>query len=125
MSPTSPRPRPPVQFSLLTLLIAFGATAFVLGLYRLLGPQPFVYYFLLVFTVGPWFAHLLSECLPIRSRQVRRAIANFTLLFLFIGGLKLAPQIFDGPPVLITGLAALLLWMPQYMLFFVWRLEQR
>lgn len=110
-----------MQFSLLTLLIAMGLVSLLMGIYTWTGPTPFVYYYLLVFAVGPWFAHLLSECFTIRSEQIRLAIANFTLLFLFVGALKLSERIFDGPPVLFTGLAALLLWTPQYMIFFVWR----
>ena len=114
-----------MQFSLLTLLIVMGVTACLLGVFRGFGTTPFVYYYLLLFAVGPWFAHLLSECFPIRSEQIRTAIANFSLLFLFIGALKLAERVFDGPPVVFVGLAALLLWMPQYMIFFVWRVKQR
>ena len=60
----------------------------------------------------PWIPYLLI--LP----------ALVTLLFLFIGALKVAERVFDGPPVLFVGLAALLLWMPQYMIFFVWRGKQ-
>ena len=87
--PRTPSPtRPTLQFSLLTLLIVTAVTACLLGLFRLLGTTPFVYFYLLLFAVGPWFAHLLSECFPIRSEQIRTAIANFSLLFLFIGAPK-------------------------------------
>ena len=79
----------------------------------------------MIFAVGPWFAWLASECLPVRSRQVRVAAANFLLLFLFIGVLKLAEATLQGPVVILVGLAALLLWTPQYMIFFVWRLGER
>jgi hypothetical protein len=46
------------------------------------------------------------------------------LLALFIGTLKLAEFVLSGPVVILVALAALLLWTPQYMFFFVWRTDE-
>ena len=119
------RSRPLWQFSLQSLLIVTAMVAIVLAFCRLVGAQALVHYLFLVFAVGPWFAWLASECLPVRSRQVRVAVANFVLLALFIAVLKLAEVTVQGPVVILVGLAALLLWTPQYMIFFVWRLGER
>ena len=120
-SPSTPAPRPGLQFSLQTLMIVMAIVAIVLGVYRSIGWRWLAYYYLLLFAVGPWFAYLLSECTPLRSVALRTAIGNFILLFLFIGALKLTEQLVEGPAVVLVGLAALLLWTPQYMVFFVWR----
>lgn len=117
--------RPLLQFSLQSLLAVTAMVAIGLGFYRLVGPDALVHYCFLLFAVGPWFAYLASECLPIPSRPSRIAIANFLLLVLFIGCLKLAERTLDGPIVVLVALAALLLWTPQYMIFFVWRLGER
>lgn len=122
---SAPRPRPLVQFSLQGLLVVMAMIAIGLGFYRLIGARALIHYALLIFAVGPWFAYLVSECLPIRALQLRTAAANMVLLLLFIAVLKLAEAVFDGPVVLLAGLAALLLWTPQYMLFFVWRVGAR
>ena len=118
--------RPGLQFSLQTLMIVMAMVAVVLGVYRGLGWKCLAYYYLLLFAVGPWFAFLLSECAPIRSVPLRMAAGNILLLLLFIGALKISELLIDGQVVLLVGLAALLLWTPQYMIFFVWRgsLEQ-
>lgn len=116
-----PSNRPRVQVSIWQLLVAVTLVGVGLGVYRIAGIQAFVHYAFLLFAVGPWFAHLVSECLPIRSRQLRVAIANLILVILFIGTLKLAERIVSGPAALIVGLAALILWTPQYLLFLVWR----
>jgi hypothetical protein len=121
---STPR-RPWLQFSLQSLLAITAMIAIGLGLYRLVGARALVHYAFLVFAVGPWFAYLLSECLPLVSPKSRAAVANFILLGLFVGVLKLAESTLDGPIVIIVGLAALLLWTPQYMIFFVWRLGER
>ena len=120
MSSNSP-PRPFLQFSLQTLMVLMAMIAVVLGVYRSLGWRCLAYYFLLLFAVGPWFAFLLSECSPVRSIPLRLAIGHMLLLFLFIGALKVTELLIDGQVVLLVGLAALLLWTPQYMVFFVWR----
>lgn len=119
-SPHNP-PRPSLPFLLQTLMILMALVAIVLGVYRGLGWRCLAYYFLLLFAVGPWFAYLLSECFPLRSVALRTAIGNFILLFLFMGALKVTEQLVDAQAVLLVGLAALLLWTPQYMIFFVWR----
>ena len=69
--------------------------AIALAFYRLVGFMAVVHYCLLIFAVGPWFAYLASECLPIRAVQLRAAAANMLLLVLFIATLKLAEGIAD------------------------------
>ena len=120
MSPPHP-PRVGLQFSLQTLMVVMAMIAVALGVYRGLGWRYLAYYYLLLFAVGPWFAFLMSECLPIRYVPLRVAAGNILLLFLFIGALKVSELLIDGQVVLLVGLAALLLWTPQYMIFFVWR----
>ena len=123
---TSQRPpRPALQFSLQGLLVVTAMVAMGLGIYRLAGVQALVHYAFLLFAVGPWFAWLASECLPIPSPQLRTAAANMILLLLFIVVLKLAELNLEGPVAIVVGLAALVLWTPQYMLFFVWRVGER
>jgi hypothetical protein len=117
--------RPVLQFSLQGLLVLTAMIGIALGFYKLVGPKALVHYSFLVFAVGPWFAWLVSECLPIQTMQLRTAAANMILLALFIAVLKLAEATLEGPVVLFVGLAALLLWTPQYMLFFVWRVGDR
>jgi hypothetical protein len=112
---------PVLQFSLQTLMIVMALVAIVLGVYRGLGWKCLAYYYLLVFAVGPWFAHLVSECMPVRQLAMRVAAGHLLLLLLFIGALKISVLLMDGQVVLLVGLAALLLWTPQYMVFFVWR----
>ncbi len=121
MPSETPPARPALQFSLQTMMILMALTAVALGAYKSQGWRVLAYYFLLLFAVGPWFAHLLSECLPWKSVSLRTAAGNLFLLALFIGALKLAEQLFAGQVVVLVGLAALLLWTPQYMIFFVWR----
>ena len=119
---SSPQPsRPGLQFSLQTLMVVMAMIAVVLGVYRGVGWKCLAYYYLLLFAVGPWFAFLLSECLPIQSIPLRMAAGNILLLLLFIGALKVSELLIDGQVVVLIGLAALLLWTPQYMIFFVWR----
>lgn len=113
--------RPRLQLSIWQLLVGITLVGVVLGVYRIAGVQAFIHYAFLVFAVGPWFAHLASECLPVRSRTLRMAIANLILVGLFIGALKLAEGIVSGPVALIVSLAAVMLWTPQYLLFLVWR----
>lgn len=120
-SPSTSPPRPGLQFSLQSLMIVMAMVAIVLGVYRGLGWKWLAYYFLMLFAVGPWFAFLFSECLPIRRTSLRLAIGNMLLLFLFVGALKVCELLINGQVVLFVGLAALLLWTPQYMIFFVWR----
>jgi hypothetical protein len=111
----------PFQLSLSQLLVGVTLVGVVLGVYRIGGVQAFVHYGFLVFAVGPWFAHLASECLPVRSRGVRILIANLILALLFFGTIRLADGMVSGPSLLMVGLVALMLWTPQYLLFLVWR----
>src|SRR5262245_59373674 len=114
--------RPLLQFSLSGLLLVTAIVAIALAFYRLVGPMAVVHYCLLIFAVGPWFAYLASECLPVRTVQLRTAAANLLLLALFIVTLRVAQATLPGPVVILVALAALLLWTPQYMIFFVWRI---
>jgi hypothetical protein len=114
--------RPVFQFSLQGLLIVTAMVAIGLGMYRLLGFKAVVHYCFLIFAVGPWFAHLASECLPLSAPQLRTAAANMILLALFVVTLKLAEATLPGPIVLVVAIAAVVLWTPQYMIFFVWRM---
>jgi len=113
-----------MRVSIWQLMVGITLVGVVLGIYRIAGLQAFIHYAFLLFAVGPWFAHLASECLPIRSRAARVAIADLLLIVLFVVGLKLAERIVSGPAVLIVGLAAIMLWTPQYLLFLVWREPQ-
>jgi hypothetical protein len=122
--PPRPAARPLLQFSLQSLLVVTAMVAIALAFYRLVGLMAVVHYCFLIFAVGPWFAYLVSECLPLHAPQLRTAAANMLLLVLFIATLKLAELIpLDGPAILVA-LAALLLWTPQYMIFFVWRMGE-
>ena len=114
--------RPLIQFSLQSLLLVTAMVAIALAFYRLVGHMAVVHYCLMIFAVGPWFAYLASECLPIKAVQLRTAAANLLLLVLFIATLKVAEATLPGPVIVIVALAALLLWTPQYMIFFVWRM---
>jgi hypothetical protein len=114
--------RPLMQFSLSSLLLVTAMVAISLAFYRLVGHMAVVHYCLLIFAVGPWFAYLASECLPVKAVQLRTACANLLLLVLFVATLKLAEATLQGPVVILVTLAALLLWSPQYMIFFVWRM---
>lgn len=119
----------PLQFSLQTLLIGMAVIAAFIAageaIYHRklqLSPIIFVHYCFLLFAVGPWFAYLLAECLPIAAPALRTAIANMILLGLFVTTLKLAEATLPGPVILVVAVAALILWTPQYMIFFVWRM---
>ena len=116
--------RPLLQFSLQSLLMLTAMVAIALGFYRLVGFMAVAHYCFLIFAVGPWFAYLASECLPLGAPQLRTAAANMILLGLFIATLKLAEAILPGPIVIVVSLAALVLWTPQYMIFFVWRMGE-
>jgi hypothetical protein len=111
------------------MLIATAMVAIALGVWLVLqkqdiGSRAFVHYCFLVFAVGPWFAYLTSECLPIHAPQLRTAAANMILLGLFVVTLKLAEATLPGPVSLVVAVAALILWTPQYMMFFVWRMGE-
>jgi hypothetical protein len=115
--------RPFLQFSLQGLMMVTAMVAIALAFYRQVGYMAVVHYCLLLFAVGPWFAYLVSECLPVRAHQLRTAAANMILLGLFIVTLKVAEATLPGPVTILVALAALLLWTPQYMIFFVWRMS--
>jgi len=121
---THPATRPLWQFSLQSLLVVTAMVAIALAFYRLVGLMAVVHYCFLIFAVGPWFAYLLAECLPLAAPQLRTATANMLLLVLFIATLKLAELTLEGPVAILVALAALLLWTPQYMIFFVWRMGE-
>ena len=123
--PSHSGPRPLLQFSLQSLLVVTAMVAIGLGFYRLVGFMAVVHYCFLIFAVGPWFAYLASECLPLRAPQLRTAAANMLLLVLFVATLKLAEVALRGPVVVVVALAAVLLWTPQYMIFFVWRMAEQ
>jgi hypothetical protein len=114
--------RPLWQFSLRSLMLSIAIVALALAFYRLAGPMAIVHYCFLLFAVGPWFAYLVAECLPLRAATLRTAAANVLLLGLFLGTLYLAEATLEGPVTLIVGLTALLLWTPQYLICFVWRM---
>ena len=114
----------PLQFSLQSLLILTALVGIGLAFYRFgpAGRMALVHYCFLLFAVGPWFAYLLAECLPIAPPPLRTALANMILLGLFVATLKLAEATLPGPVILVVAVAALILWTPQYMIFFVWRM---
>ena len=58
----------------------------------------------------------------IAAQALRTAVANMILLGLFVATLKLAEATLPGPIVLVVAVAAVILWTPQYMIFFVWRM---
>jgi hypothetical protein len=128
MGPSPPKQPPLLQFSLQGLLILTAIVAIAAAFYRLVvlhreDSNALVHYCFLIFAVGPWFAHLASECLPVSAPQLRTAVANITLLVLFILTLKLAEATLPGPIVIVVAVAAVILWTPQYMIFFVWRMD--
>src|SRR5262245_65870172 len=102
--------RPLLQFSLSGLLLVTAIVAIALAFYRLVGPMAVVHYCLLIFAVGPWFAYLASECLPVRTVQLRTAAANLLLLALFIVTLRVAQATLPRPVVILVALGALLPW---------------
>ncbi|WP_425615827.1 hypothetical protein NA78x_005758 [Anatilimnocola sp. NA78] len=125
MSSSQPQPpRPLLQFSLQSLMVVTILLSLGLGVYRHAGIRALATYGLLLFAVGPWFAHLTSECLPVRSLPLRRTIAHALMLGLFALGLWSANQwreSFEGPVAAWILPVALILWVPQYLAFFVVR----
>lgn len=110
----------PMQLSVRTLMVGVTLLSVMLGVYRIAGWQAFVHYAFLVFAVGPWFAYLASECLPLSSRRLRTAAANLILVAVFFGTIRMSMEIVSGSVVMVIGLAAILLWTPQYLWFIVW-----
>ena len=129
--PAPSRSRPLLQFSLRGLLVLMTIVAIGLALmaavqhkqmaWRDLG-RLLTHYCFFLFAVGPWFAYLVSECLPIPAHALRTAIGNMILLALFVVTLKLAEATLPGPIVIVVAVTAAVLWTPQYMIFFVWRM---
>jgi hypothetical protein len=117
--------RPVLQFSLQGLLVVTALAAVAAAIYSgHLSIYVVAHYCFLLFAVGPWFAYLASECLPVAALQLRTAAANMILLVLFVVTLKLAEATLPGPIVLVVAIAAAILWTPQYMMFFVWRMGE-
>ncbi len=128
MDSTTDNRRPLLQFSLqsvmvLTILISLG-----LGIYRQAGVRALATYGLLLFAVGPWFAFLASECLPVRSLIARRTFAYGLLLVVFAVGLwssHIWRSVLDNYLAAWLLPVALVLWVPQYLAFFAARREVR
>src|SRR4029078_3530990 len=122
--PSHSSTRPLLQFSLQSLLIVTTMAGIALAFSRfcLVRRMALVHYCFLLFAVGPWFAYLLAECLPIAAAPLRTAGANMILLALFVATLTLAGATLPGAVILVVAVAALILWTPQYMIFFVWRM---
>src|SRR3954447_17270765 len=117
--------RPFLQFSLQGLLIITTLAAVLVAIRTgHMDIRVLAHYCFLIFAVGPWFAHLVGECLPVAAPQLRTAAANMILLALFVVTLKLAEATLPGPIVLVVAVAAVVLWTPQYMIFFVWRMGE-
>ena len=116
--------RPLAQFSLQSLMVVVILVSLGLGIYRQAGVRALATYGLLLFAVGPWFAFLASECLPVRSAVARRTFAYGLLLVVFAFGLW-SSHVWRG--VIDNWLAAwllpasLVLWVPQYFAYFVAR----
>jgi len=112
-----------LQFSLMGLLIVGGLIAAILAIAsKQVDLRVLTHYCFLIFAVGPWFAYLLSECLPVSAPQLRTALANMILLALFIVTLKLGEATLPGPIAIVVAVSAVVLWIPQYMIFFVWKM---
>ena len=111
-------PRGRWQYSLHALFCFTVALCLLLGVYRLAGMQAVSLYGLLIFAVGPWFAYLACECLPIDSPAVRRTLANCLLVGILIAAIFLAEAYFirhsDAPAAAYLGPVTLILWGPQY-----------
>lgn len=119
--------RPLVQFSLQSLIVVTILICLGLGIYRQAGARALATYGLLLFSVGPWFAYLASECLPWRSVIARRTVAYGLLLVVFGFGLwssHVWRSVLDNWLAAWLLPAALVLWVPQYLAFFVARREE-
>lgn len=132
MAAANVKPRGRFQFSLQTLLIVMVAACLLLDRLRpgsggLGTPQEWtqglLHYFLLLFGVGPWFARLVGECFPFTRVTVRLSLSNVLLVLLFIGGLRITDAWFGPQSNLYMCMATLVLWTPQYMIFFLWSEE--
>ena len=124
---TTAHRRPLLQFSLQSLMVVIILLSLGLGIYRHSGVRALATYGLLLMSVGPWFAFLASECLPTPSLAIRRTVAHGLLLVLFCIGLWSShvwrPTIESRLAVWLMP-AALSLWIPQYLAFFVFHREE-
>lgn len=119
------------QFSLQSLFILTAASCVAFTMLRA-GPEAMAlsmksgvsHYFLLLFGVGPWFARLVGECFPFTRATLRLMISNLLLLLLFVGGLRVSEFWFGSKSTLYMCVATLVLWTPQYMIFFLWNEEE-
>jgi len=119
------------QFSLQSLFLITAASCLAFTMLRA-GPDAVVlniksgvsHYFLLLFGVGPWFARLVGECFPFTRATLRLMISNLLLLLLFVGGLRVSEAWFGSKSTLYMCVATLVLWTPQYMIFFLWNDEE-
>lgn len=130
MAPTATQPRIRFQFSLKSLLLLMAVSCVVFAMLRT-GTDTAIqnltrglaHYFLLIFGVGPWFTRLLGECFPFTRTTVRLMISNLLLLLLFVVGLRISEAWFGSKSTLYMCVATLVLWTPQYMIFFLWHDE--
>jgi hypothetical protein len=126
MPSNAPSSRPLMQFSLQSLMVLTILLCLGLGIYRQAGMRALATYGLLLFAVGPWFAYLASECLPVRSALARRTFAYGLLLLVFAVGLwssHIWRSVLDNWLAAWLLPMALVLWVPQYLAFFVARRE--
>jgi hypothetical protein len=122
MDSTTDSRRPLMQFSLQSLMVLTILFCLGLGIYRQAGVRALATYGLLLFAVGPWFAYLASECLPVRSVIARRTFAYGLLLGVFALGLwssHVWRSVLDNYLAAWLLPIALVLWVPQYLAFFV------
>ena len=127
MDPTATPRRPLLQFSLQSLMVVIILFSLGLGIFQRNGVRALATYGLLLFAVGPWFAYLASECMPIRSLSGRRTIAHGLLLVLFAVGLwssHVWRSALENWLAVWLLPAALVLWVPQYLAFFVARWDE-
>jgi glycerol-3-phosphate acyltransferase PlsY len=126
MSSTATQRRPVWQFSLQSLMVLLILLSLSLGIYRHNGIKALATYGLLLMAVGPWFAFLAGECLA-ASVALRRTVSHGLLLVIFAVGLWSShvwrPEI-DSRLAIWLMPAALSLWVPQYLAFFVFHREE-
>ena len=124
---TATHRRPLLQFSLQSLMVLLILLSLSLGIYRHNGVKALATYGLLLMSVGPWFAFLAGECLPTPSVALRRTVSHGLLLIIFAIGLWSShiwrPEI-DSRWAMWLMPAALSLWIPQYLAFFVFHRDE-
>lgn len=112
--------RPWLQFSFHSMFVLMGLFCCGLAAWRISGMKLLGQYLVLVYSVGPWFAYLFAESLPIQHRFLRLTLANSLLATMFLAGLKLVESLYAWPYVFYLTALTVLLWTPQYVAFF-WR----